>query len=141
MKWPHVRLQDSCLEHLIYFLLEALLKMDWHWAARCLFRRNAWVKLYTVRWARKLAHSLKHIRIMCQDLFFACFQLVYTLVLHNCCHQSLSGNFLFLALSGHFLLRCMNRYLSWLGFLWMVHRACDQASSRVTSNLVLIWAG
>ena len=123
------RLQDSSLEHLVYLLFKALLEMNWYWMTRCLVGRNAWVKLYTVRWARKLANSLKHIRIVCQDLFFACYQLVYTLFLCNGCHQSLSRHCLCLALNRHFLLRCMNRYLSWPGFLWMVNRACDQVSS------------
>ena len=77
--------QDSCLEHLINFLLEALLKMNWYWVARCLFGGNAWVKLYTVRWTRKLASSFKHIRIVCKYLVFACYQLVYMLLLCHCC--------------------------------------------------------
>ena len=63
-------LQDSCLQHLINFLLEALLNVNGYWVARCLFGRNAWVKLYTIWRTRKLANSFKHMRIVCQNLFF-----------------------------------------------------------------------
>ena len=70
-------LQDSCFKYLVYFLFKALFKMNWYWVAKCLFGRNAWVKLYTLMWARKSAYSLKHFRIVSQYLFFVCCQLVY----------------------------------------------------------------
>ena len=51
--------QYSCFKHLVGLLFEALLKMNWFWVARCLFRWNAWIKLNNVWWFWELANALK----------------------------------------------------------------------------------
>ena len=68
------------------------------WYATCTY-----LTLYLYQITSQLSarsDSLNQVRVLCQNLFFTCYQLVDILFLGNCCYWSLSSHFLCLALSG-----------------------------------------
>ena len=109
----------SCLQHLVYFLLEHFLKVHRDWVARCLLGGNTWINLCVIRWSLESCQShQKHQGTHAEsDLC-----LLLALELHFCVLAFEWPLFACTCLSGHLLLLNMQGFFS---FIWVVCWACN----------------
>ena len=79
-------LDDTCLEHLVYFFFEGFFEMNRYQSTWGLFLCDVWINLYVIWWSREPTNTFEDVWVTWKYLFFTGYHDVGIWFL-NCVHR------------------------------------------------------